>query len=39
MDLQNKKNKLKEQNEFLISLLESFEDIKQGRTQKFKFSE
>lgn len=32
------KKELKEQNEFLHSLLRSFEDIKKGKVKKFEFS-
>lgn len=32
------KKELKEQNDFLHSMLRSFEDIKKGRIKKFKFS-
>ncbi|MFH0752821.1 MAG: hypothetical protein V1914_04480 [archaeon] len=35
---QTLKRELKEQNEFLRSLLKSFEDIKKGRVKDFKFS-
>ena len=35
---QKLKKKSKEQNEFLKSLLESFEDIKAGRFKEFDFS-
>lgn len=34
----NVKKELKEQNDFLHSMLRSFEDIKKGRIKKFKFS-
>jgi len=37
-DLKNAKKELKEQNEFLHSMLRSFEDIKKGRIKKFEFS-
>ena len=32
------KKELKEQNEFLQSMLRSFEDIRKGRVKKFEFS-
>ena len=37
-EIKNIKEELKEQNEFLKSLLRSFEDIKKGRISDFKFS-
>ena len=36
-DLKHVKKELKEQNEFLHSMLRSFEDIKKGRVKRFKF--
>ncbi len=36
--IEQAKKELKEQNEFLQSLLRSFEDLKQGRVKKFEFS-
>ncbi len=38
-DIRRVKKELQEQNEFLRSLLRSFEDIKKGRIKKFEFSE
>jgi len=37
-NLKQVKKELKEQNEFLHSMLRSFEDIKKGRIKKFEFS-
>jgi len=37
-EIQDIKKELKEQNDFLKSLLRSFEDIKEGRISDFKFS-
>ena len=37
-DLKHVKKELKEQNEFLRSMLRSFEDIKKGMVKKFEFS-
>ena len=37
-DIKHVKKELKEQNEFLHSMLMSFEDIKKGRVKKFEFS-
>ena len=37
-NIKHAKRELKEQNEFLYSMLKSFEDIKKGRVKKFEFS-
>lgn len=37
-EIKNIKEELKEQNEFLKSLLRSFDDIKKGKISDFKFS-
>jgi len=37
-DIKHIKKELKEQNEFIHSMLRSFEDIKKGRIKKFEFS-
>ena len=37
-DIKQVKKELKEQNEFLHSMLRSFVDIKKGRVKKFEFS-
>ncbi len=37
-DIKHAKKELKEQNEFLRSMLKSFDDIKKGRIKKFEFS-
>ena len=37
-EIKNIKEELKEQNEFLKSLLRSFDDLKKGRISDFKFS-
>jgi|TARA_Y100000034_G_C6806467_1_gene362163 hypothetical protein len=37
-ETKNIKKELKEQNEFLKSLLRSFDDIKKGKISDFKFS-
>ncbi len=37
-DIKQVKKELKEQNEFLHSMLRSFEDIKKGKIKKFQFS-
>lgn len=37
-NIKHVKKELKEQNEFLHSMLRSFEDIKKGRIKKFKFT-
>ena len=37
-ETENIKNELKEQNQFLKSMIKSLDDIKKGRVKKFNFS-
>ncbi|GEM_PF-2852862 len=37
-EIKHVKKELKEQNDFLRSMLRSFEDIKKGKIKKFEFS-